>query len=468
MPFIPELLNFLNDTFVETGTFQGDTLNIIANNKFVPSKIISLELSDVFFTNCTKRFELNPNIIIYKANSKYDLYDKIKDINNKITFWLDSHWSGTPDVGCDSETICPILEELEQIKQHSNKTHTIMIDDIRLMSNCNDKYIGFPVKLNEILEKLYQINPNYKIQYFDDYSAKNDILVAYIEKKFENEIEKYCIHKYLINCKTNPQPPGFADFLRGTIALYKFSQKYNYKLYIDGEHPLFNYLKKNKNIFNKYKNTKIEIEIVTEIEEYLPPLSYDNIYVQLENKFKSGKSFSALTNSFYNLHNENLNNYGEITPECSKFLKDILSPTIEVENKLSYIFNDIYKINMDSRFIVIHLRFGDNFIQDNVYNDYLYNLYYNKINNIINFDNEKYVLITDSKEIGTKIKLNIPELLYWDNNKIHMGTLNKEYSYILDTMVDFFIISKANEIFSNGSGFSTINSVIYNIKYNLF
>lgn len=456
MPFIPELLNFLNDTFVETGTFQGDTLNMISNSKFVPSKIISLELSDVFFTRCVKRFELNPNITIYKANSKYDLYDKIKDIDNQITFWLDSHWSGTPDVGCDSETICTILEELEQIKQLSNKTHTIMIDDIRLMTNCNDKNMGFPVKLNDILEKLYQINPKYKIQYFDDYCAKNDILVAYIE----NENEKYCIHKYLINCKTNPQPPGFADFLRGTIALYNFSQKYNYKLYIDGQHPLFNYLNKNKNILNK------ETEMDTEIEEYLPPLSYDSIYEQLENKFKSGISFSALTNSFYNLHNGNLENYGEITPECSRFLKDILSPTIEVENKLNHIFNDVYKINLNSQFIVIHLRFGDKFIQDNVYNDYLYNLYYNKINS---FDkNKKYILITDSKEIGTKLKLNIPELLYWDNNKIHMGTLNKEYSYILDTMVDFFIISKSNEIFSNGSGFSTINSIIYNIKYNIF
>ncbi len=371
---------------------------------------------------------------------------------------MDSHWSGTPDVGCDSETICPILEELEQIKQLSNKTHTIMIDDIRTMNNCNDKYMGFPVKLNEILEKLYQINPKYKIQYFDDYCAKNDILVAYIEN--ENENEKYCIHKYLINCKTNSQPPGFADFLRGTIALYNFSQKYNYKLYIDGQHPLFNYLNKNKNILNK------ETEMDTEIEEYLPPLSYDSIYEQLENKFKSGISFSALTNSFYNLHNGNLENYGEITPECSRFLKDILSPTIEVENKLNHIFNDVYKINLNSQFIVIHLRFGDKFIQDNVYNDYLYNLYYNKINN---FDkNKKYILITDSKEIGTKLKLNIPELLYWDNNKIHMGTLNKEYSYILDTMVDFFIISKSNEIFSNGSGFSTINSIIYNIKYNIF
>ena len=441
MPFIPELLNFLTDTFVETGTFQGDTLNIIAKSGV--SKIISLELSDVFFNSCRKRFENNPNIFIYKGNSKYDLYDKIKDIDGKITFWLDSHWSGTPDVGCDSVTICPVLEELEQIKQHS-KTHTIMINDIRLMNNSDNKYEGFPIKIDQILAKLYEINPNYQIKYFDDYCAKNDVLVAYIDS--------VCVHKYLTKCITNPQPPGFADFLRGTIALYIFAKKYHYTLSIDRSHPVFKYLKGENTNISGYT------------EELLPPLSYQNIYSILDNKFKSRKSFSVMTNSFYNLQNGILSNYGDITPDCANYMKDLLSPTIEVENKLSYVFNEVYKIN--GPFNVIHLRFGDVFIENNIYNDQMYNLYYNKINKLINKLNEKYVLISDSAEIAKKLKTNIPELLYWDNTKIHLGSLQS--NDILDTIVDFFIISKSNEIFSNGSGFSNINSIIYNIKYNLF
>ncbi len=39
---------------------------------------------------------------------------------------------------------------------------------------------------------------------------------------------KTCIHQYLTKCKTNPQPPGFADFLRGTRTLYLLSKKYDY------------------------------------------------------------------------------------------------------------------------------------------------------------------------------------------------------------------------------------------------
>jgi hypothetical protein len=442
MPFILELLNFLSDTFVETGTFQGDTLDIIAKSNV--SKIISLELSDVFLKSCKKRFENNPNIFIYKGNSKYDLYDKIKNIDSKITFWLDSHWSGIPDVACDSVTICPVLEELEQIKQHSN-THTIMINDIRLMNNSNNKYEGFPIKIDQILTKLYEINPNYQIKYFDDYCAKNDVLVAYIDS--------VCVHKYLTNCITNPQPPGFADFLRGTIALYIFAKKYDYTLSIDREHPVFKYLKGN--------NTNI----LGYTEELLSPLSYENIYSILDNKFKSRKCFSVMTNSFYNLQNGILSNYGEITQDCANYMKDLLSPTIEVENKLAYVFNEVYKIN--TPFNVIHLRFGDIFIKNNIYNDEMYHLYYNKINKLINENklNQKYVLISDSAEIAKKLKTNIPELLYWDNSKIHLGLLHS--NDILDTIVDFFIISKSNEIFSNGSGFSNINSIIYNIKYNL-
>jgi hypothetical protein len=102
--------------------------------------------------------------------------------------------------------------------------------------------------------------------------------------------EKICIHKYLTLCKTNPQPPGLADFLRGTIALYNFSNQYGYKLFIDCNHPLFTYLKSNKNLINDNSS---------EVIEMLPPLSYDEIYNKLKQIFIKGESFSIVTNSFY-------------------------------------------------------------------------------------------------------------------------------------------------------------------------
>jgi hypothetical protein len=39
-------------------------------------------------------------------------------------------------------------------------------------------------------------------------------------------MSKICVHQYLTSCKINPQPPGLADFLRGTRTLYLLSKKY--------------------------------------------------------------------------------------------------------------------------------------------------------------------------------------------------------------------------------------------------
>jgi len=177
MPFTHDLLKYKNDVFVETGTFQGDTIDILLKvDEFKESQIYSLELSDVFYERCKAKYENLDNVTIVHTNSKYELFDVIKNINTPITFWLDSHWSGTPDVGCDPDTICPILYELKQIKQHHIKTHTIIVDDIRLMDGKH-----FPVTLDEIVAHIMDINPNYKLVLYDDPWAERDVLVASLE-----------------------------------------------------------------------------------------------------------------------------------------------------------------------------------------------------------------------------------------------------------------------------------------------
>jgi len=273
---------------------------------------------------------------------------------------------------------------------------------------------------------------------------------------------KVCVHKYLTQCLTNPQPPGFADFLRGTIALYIFSKKYNYQLLLDGSHPLFKFLKPNKNISLNHH---------TNIHEFLPPFSYNHTYITLDSMFEKGTSFNVMTNSFYTLKNGKLENYGPITQDCAEFMKNILSPSIEVENKMKEIL-EIYNL---TNYKVIHLRFGDKFLHNNyddeLYDDKLYKLYYNKI---LELKYDKYILLSDSSIIANKLKKEINELksntidlYYWDNIKIHLGDLKNKKSDndILDTMVDFFIMSKSSEIISNGSGFSQVASVIYSIPF---
>ena len=295
-----------------------------------------------------------------------------------------------------------------------------------------------------------------------DSKPKNDSEIRDSNPKNDSEMRESnpkCVHKYLTKCLTNPQPPGFADFLRGTIALYNFSKKYDYQLFVDGSHPVFTFLKSNKNIILTDLN----------IHEFLPPLSYNHIHTLLDKMFNKGQSFGVMTNSFYTLKNGILENYGPITEDCRDYLKDILSPTLEVENKMKEVL-DMYNL---TNYKVIHLRFGDIFLNEDEYDEDRYKLYYNKI---IELKHDKYVLLSDSSIIANKLKKEINELgtnntidlYYWDNNKIHLGDLKNKKSNnsnILDTMVDFFIMSKSTEIIANGSGFSKISSIIYDIPY---
>jgi hypothetical protein len=291
--------------------------------------------------------------------------------------------------------------------------------------------------------------------------------MAYIDTNIISNINiindtnnKVCIHKYLTKCQTNPQPPGFADYLRGTIALFNFSQQYGYKLLLDDSHKLFKFLLKNNNIISD----NINVNVI----ELLPPLTYNEIYNKLNKLFNDDKTFTVMTNSFYTLSNGNTSNWGEITDECKTYLKDILCPTVELSNNIDKIINTVYNINIKT-FKIIHLRLGDKFIHNNSYDDGLYNLYYEKIKNLVNNNKDiNYVLISDSALISNKLKSNIEGLYYWDNKKIHIGDLynnNNDDTAIFDTLTDFFIMSKSNEIISNGSGFSIVISKIYNIKY---
>ena len=452
MPFTKDLLRFINKPcFIETGTYQGDTISFILNNNPIPKKFISLELSDVFFSNCVNRFKSNSNVTIYHKNSKDGLYPIIENINTEITFWLDSHWSGVPNIGCDIEKACPILEELDQIKKHQINTHTIMVDDIRLMNSSKNKFDGFDVSLDEIIQKIMYINPNYTIDYYDDFTGKKDVLVAYIK-------EPICIHSYLTICKTNPQPPGFADFLRGTIALYKLSQLHGYKLVIDRSHPLFIFLEGGQ-----------EIQTGPTME-FLPPLSYSTIYNELNKLFSYKKTFKVMTNSFYTKVNGEMYNWGNITESCRSFLKELLVPAPSIVSNIKSVFKNDYKLDYHQVFKAIHIRTNDSNIHKKEFDDESFNKmlneYSKKIKSIIEKD-VPYVLITDWSILANKLKETIPNLYYWDNQKIHIGDMkNNSGSALMDTVTDFFILSKADEIFYiNESGFSQVVSIIYDKKY---
>ena len=283
------LAKFSNNYFIKIGNFKEETLDsIIVNNYF--SKIYSLETSSVFHESYKSKFNNNTNVEFIINDSKYNLTNLINSINEPITFWLNNDWS-------DEEKHSSIFEVLQQIKSHHINNHTIIIDNINLIDSNNKT-----IKVEDIIEKVKQINPNYNIRFTNqnnDDNISKDILVAFTEIKM-------CIHTYLTQCTTNSQPPGFADFLRGTCALFMFCKNYNFTLKMDNSHPIYQYLKPCKHTI---KNSNAHV-----VELIPNRFDYNTIYSALECIFNQGYSFTTLTNSLYSKDsNGNLYNYGPLS-----------------------------------------------------------------------------------------------------------------------------------------------------------
>jgi hypothetical protein len=163
---------YINNFFIETGSYIGDGIQYAIEAGF--KNIYSIELSDKYYNICKERYKNNENIHLIKGDTCDVLFDLIKDINEPITFWLDGHNSGG-DTALGKYNN-PLIQELEQIKQHHIKTHTIIIDDMNCWTDFN--MYGF-IKC-DIVNKVMEINNNYNISY--EYVAKeDDILVATIK-----------------------------------------------------------------------------------------------------------------------------------------------------------------------------------------------------------------------------------------------------------------------------------------------
>ena len=173
---------FKNKILVESGTYMGDGVQYALECGF--DSIISYEIKKDLYVAAVERFKGNNKVILHNKSSTKMLED-IKNIVVPITFWLDGHYSAG-FTGYDNECAYPVIKELEAIAQHDVKTHTILIDDRRLLKHHDIKNISeidsdtIGYSESEILEHIMKINPNYKISY-EDGAIKDDIIVAKVD-----------------------------------------------------------------------------------------------------------------------------------------------------------------------------------------------------------------------------------------------------------------------------------------------
>ncbi len=115
--------------FIETGTYQGNT-----TNRAIPffKQIHTIELFENLYHKATQRFYNINKVKTYLGDSCEVLDKVLPNIDEKILFWLDGHYSG-PGTG-QGKTNTPILQELKIIKKHNIKNAIILIDDNKIFS----------------------------------------------------------------------------------------------------------------------------------------------------------------------------------------------------------------------------------------------------------------------------------------------------------------------------------------------
>jgi hypothetical protein len=132
-------------------------------------EIHTIEIAKKFYDLCVKKFEKHKHVHCHLGNSPKILQKILANINEPVTFWLDAHSAGEPQ---PEDTMIPLLQELEVIKNHPIKSHLIMIDDVRLF-----QYYG--TSKENVEEILKSINSEYVIEYFPGH-IDGDVAVARI------------------------------------------------------------------------------------------------------------------------------------------------------------------------------------------------------------------------------------------------------------------------------------------------
>ncbi len=178
--YLKENLPF--NVFVETGTFEGETLE-----KIIPyfDKIYSVEIADYYYQKAIQRFKDQENIFLILNSSPNFLNEIRPQLQDEATlFWLDAHWCSA-EATDEHISQCPLVQEIKAI-QKLNDDSVILIDDARLFTCPPPK----PHSLNEwprfsaILDALFQISDRHQLLIYND-------VIVYYPSRIDNDINQY-------------------------------------------------------------------------------------------------------------------------------------------------------------------------------------------------------------------------------------------------------------------------------------
>lgn len=161
------------DTYFETGLSKGKGVDAALSANFLD--IYSIDICKRWIDEGRKKY--NESFVHLIHADSQTIYNHIKDINNRILFFLDAHNDHSNLDGENSDVHCPIEQELDAIKKHHINNHIIVVDDINIINSKQETIVakggefkgrhcvnwGKNVNLESIKTKILEIN-SYKFQ----------------------------------------------------------------------------------------------------------------------------------------------------------------------------------------------------------------------------------------------------------------------------------------------------------------
>jgi len=316
---------------------------------------------------------------------------------------------------------------------------------------------------------------------------KNQItkLVNVFQEKYTNNI--YC--------------HGLGDYIRGSICLLQYAtmQQLDFCMYYD-THPIASFLE-NKDIVS---DDNIESNSLSLIHPYrvffynTDDHPHSNTLPNIQKKFTNiiHNNPGSIQTSAFTLYT-NMFPAKPIMEYHKMRIRNALCPNLLMQDKINLCMSEMHIST--NKYNVIHIRTGDEYLIHHgklpfpkamveckrsflqVFTEY--ELTNGKKEKNIELDVEEtfpFVLISDNDELKKQLKRAMPNLIVKHHPISHMGenSLNMEdkdevNTTVANTLVDFFIISKANAVYSfstlgHGTGFSEQCCQIHNIQYSSY
>lgn len=130
-----------NATWVETGTFMGDTAALLAKES---KGVYTIEPEKTLFELAAARFTGTPHVHVIHGLSESVFPTLLPKLTGHVNFWLDGHYSG--GVTHQGPTDCPVRDELLNIENNLSRYDSVavLIDDIRCFDPTNPLYKDYP------------------------------------------------------------------------------------------------------------------------------------------------------------------------------------------------------------------------------------------------------------------------------------------------------------------------------------